>query len=426
MSGAIAFIAVAITVILLGNACSKSSYPSNNRKYNLAAMYYPLSSKIHPSYTIYHNTHSNSLLYVKIFSSELQFIPSGVEGVEIAKVDLEYNLFETVADSMFIVDSNSYNFSINEQDVGKRFITQIPLHTDPGKSYQLQVICKDRIRKSINIRYIDINKTNKNVSQYYSITNHNDIPYFTNIVRSASYLKVKMAAITADKLYIKYYNIEPKLPKPTFADLVDTYEDVSPDSVFVMDYNPSQLIQLAYKGQYIITADTSVPGGVLLNNYGKNYPKVETTSDMITPVQYIATVSEYRDIEEAANKKLALDKFWEDKGDGMSRGRELIRIFYNRVYFSNYYFTASNPGWATDRGMVYVMYGPPQKLEVNSNTETWYYYYKGRDKPIEFTFQLKPADTFNNNYILARSNNHDWHWQQAVTAWRNGKIFLQD
>ena len=64
----------------------------------------------------------------------------------------------------------------------------------------------------------------------------------------------------------------------------------------------------------------------------------------------------------AIKPKVALDDFWIKCGGNIDKARELIRIYYTRVFYSNYYFTSYKEGWRSERGMIYIIYGPPDKV----------------------------------------------------------------
>lgn len=414
-----------VVVLFVSTAAGVNN--STVRKLNLAAMYYPMATTIHPVYKVYHNNDNTSLLFVKIFTNELMFAPSNVDGNSAGKVEVNYTLFEVLGDSaMIVADSGVYKFSIDEDIVGKRFYSQIPVKAETGKLYQLRVVAEDKLRKTINVKYIDVDKQTVYSAQNYNLTNHNDIPYFANVVKSSSLFRIKMRYRDSEKIYVKYYKHAYSAPKPTYSYNISSLFNKEADSLWVFDYDHKLTMQLYYEGYYLISADTSKSGGLLISNYGAGFPKVSSADEMIKPLQYITLKKEYDDILEQKNTKLAVDNFWIGKGTGMSRGRELIRIYYNRVYFSNYYFTSGVPGWASDRGMVYIMYGPPQKLERTASSEVWYYWIDDTPEPVKFNFTYRPSEYYTNDFVLNRTNSQEWHWQDALVAWRNGRIFLQD
>jgi len=106
--------------------------------------------------------------------------------------------------------------------------------------------------------------------------------------------------------------------------------------------------------------------------------------------------------------------------------RELISIYYNRAYFANLYFTSFKQGWKTDRGMIYVIYGPPQAIYRNDSQEKWVYYRKSFSSSITFIFNYTQSPYALNHYILQRSESYDWHWREAVESWKKGNVFILD
>jgi GWxTD domain-containing protein len=65
---------------------------------------------------------------------------------------------------------------------------------------------------------------------------------------------------------------------------------------------------------------------------------------------------------------------------------------YRRIAFANDNFTAGIPGWKTDRGMVYMRYGPPDAIDSHAATpstypyQIWRYADPGGFGPTEFEF----------------------------------------
>jgi GWxTD domain-containing protein len=68
---------------------------------------------------------------------------------------------------------------------------------------------------------------------------------------------------------------------------------------------------------------------------------------------------------------------------------EAREIHYQRIAAANErYAFAGNPGWKTDRGMIFIKYGAPDELERRPGSERWRYRSIegiGNDVVIEFT-----------------------------------------
>jgi len=86
-------------------------------------------------------------------------------------------------------------------------------------------------------------------------------------------------------------------------------------------------------------------------------------------VAYIITNDERR-----AWKKLATDEereqfieaFWRRRDpDPDTELNEYLEEHYERVAYANQHFASGIPGWKTDRGRIYIMYGPPHEKETH-------------------------------------------------------------
>ncbi|HUU12676.1 MAG TPA: GWxTD domain-containing protein [Terriglobia bacterium] len=78
------------------------------------------------------------------------------------------------------------------------------------------------------------------------------------------------------------------------------------------------------------------------------------------------------DEERAAFKKLATDEereqfieqFWERRNPNPgSPENEFLEEYYRRIAYANERYASGIPGWKTDRGRIYIMYGPPDEIE---------------------------------------------------------------
>ena len=76
--------------------------------------------------------------------------------------------------------------------------------------------------------------------------------------------------------------------------------------------------------------------------------------------------------ERAAFKKLTTDdereqfieNFWERRSPNPgSAENEFKEEYYRRIAYANEHYTSGLEGWRTDRGRIYIMYGPPDELE---------------------------------------------------------------
>lgn len=106
--------------------------------------------------------------------------------------------------------------------------------------------------------------------------------------------------------------------------------------------------------------------------------------DMIGPLLYVTNSDDWKELNSAsdAERDSAYQAFW-DKRDPSpgSQENELFNEFYRRVDLTNRNFGYSRKdGWKTDRGRVFIVFGPPDRVERSTPSgyrqgdyEVWYY-----------------------------------------------------
>jgi hypothetical protein len=87
--------------------------------------------------------------------------------------------------------------------------------------------------------------------------------------------------------------------------------------------------------------------------------------------------------------------------------------------------------------MIYIIYGPPDKIYKSSGQERWGYLkpevksrwgsrYSVKQDYIYFDFNLRNNKYSDNEYTLTRSETVITYWDQAVLSWRKGIVFRLD
>jgi GWxTD domain-containing protein len=70
-------------------------------------------------------------------------------------------------------------------------------------------------------------------------------------------------------------------------------------------------------------------------------------------------------------------QFWERRNPSPGAPNKFKEEHYRRIAYANQHFASGVPGWQTDRGHIYILYGPPDELEVHpqARTEFWLYHH---------------------------------------------------
>jgi len=249
--------------------------------------------------------------------------------------------------------------------------------------------------------------------------------YGNNIPFDQSFLNVNEALLfksnSGVNLYSYFYPQEFSVPLPP----METKPAAIPKEVAVVD-DGSFLVNVPKtfdrEGYYFIQSDTSSTAGLLVKSVPESFPNVPSWEEMVEMVAYISTRNEHETLLEAENKKLALDQYWINMTKDAEKAKVLIREYFRQVEFANILFTDYKEGWMTDRGMVYIVMGPPQEVYFNADRETWIYEGLNSNTKITFTFARIKNILTPNYYVLNRSRAYQPEWFKSITLWRSGNM----
>jgi len=87
-------------------------------------------------------------------------------------------------------------------------------------------------------------------------------------------------------------------------------------------------------------------------------------------------------------------EFWEQRNPAPgSQPNPFKEEHYRRIAFANEHFAASTPGWKSDRGRIYIVYGPPDSIQTQASTSTtpaeqlWVYrHMQGKSGEVQLNF----------------------------------------
>ena len=196
----------------------------------------------------------------------------------------------------------------------------------------------------------------------------------------------------------------------------------------------NELISIGKQGLYLIRQDTTAFYGIGLRVEPRKYPTIQTKEQLAEALQYITQKQEWQQIEKAEDLKKTVDRFWLAlfKGD-VKRTRETLRNYYTRVKASNQRFASFKEGWKTDMGMIYIVFGEPDEIIWEKDSQKWIYRGnetqsqandKGRNfNKVIFTFYRRPNQFFEDYYVLLRYIEYENVWVNMIQAIRQGIAF---
>jgi GWxTD domain-containing protein len=411
---------------LLTAACTTSRKAMQIKSSNQYYLYNPGSTFLHPEFMIYHNSDTISQLFIKYYTEELLFNQANPEQTLQAALNIRYELYDITEDKLKpeITDSATLFRSIEKRNVRKALVLPLFIHARAGREYTLKVISLDINRKASHTASLYVDKTSTENGQNFKLLQTNGgSPLFRQFISNEDLFKIVSDRNRIANLYIHYQKNDLPLPAPAFSMTGEKTYEFHNDSSFIFPYHLGQNFNFQAEGLYFIQADTTQSDGLYLMNFGKYFPRIKTPEAMLDPLEYITTTNEFRKLKAESNVKLAIDNYWLKLGGNPDVSRELIRVYYTRVYLANYYFTSYKEGWKTDRGMIYVIFGQPNYITKTAVAETWEYYNTQSAKSIEFVFSKTPSPYTSNHYVLQRNDYFNGFWRQAVDTWRSGKVY---
>ena len=161
-----------------------------------------------------------------------------------------------------------------------------------------------------------------------------------------------------------------------------------------------------------------------------DFPQLTEVDDLIEALAYLTSDRELALIRggaTVADRRMRFDAFWGSLFNDRVAAADVIRLYYERVEEANLLFTTYKEGWKTDRGMVYILLGPPEFVETTPTQETWHYAFGRRDALATFDFERASSYEASTrgafeSWVLARTGAYEATWRQAIRRWREGQV----
>jgi GWxTD domain-containing protein len=337
-----------------------------------------------------------------------------------------------------LADTVAQNLSILREEGKREYVYQVPLKVEPGNEYLAEIKILDRLRLIVAQDFVQFNTVSANNRYNFKVVEHFDKnELFSPVLRIDEYVNLMYSRGPVDSLFISYYKPFREVPDPPSMLLPEKTLDYDPVQVAALRYSDTLPMMFPKEGIYLCSVARNIKDGFTFLNLGTTYPRLTSPETMIEPLSYLASQDEMTDLRTAVKPKAALDEFWIKCGGNVDKARELIRIYYTRALYSNYYFTSYKEGWRSERGMIYIIYGPPDKVYKTSEGESWGYKkpvvksrWGGRfsvsDSYLFFNFKKRNNIFSDNDFYLSRNETLVTFWDKAIASWRKGIVFRLD
>ena len=380
---------------------------------------------MHPDYMIYHEDADSSLFYFQLASEELLYTRSRPDEPFQSKLLITIDV-EGVSGNLTYRDSIAFTYTstIGAEKGSQQLIGKHKIKLPEGSNYLMKVKIKDQHRGTSASGFVSTNKRELIHRDNFLILNENTLaPVFGNSIEVKENYLMSSDRVSAEKLNMASMAKELPLPPPP-----DAYQkprlEFKPENdgelKAVMDIWSLTLDS----GMHVITHQ-EIQGTMTLYGRVRDFPEVRELETLTTSIRYICSRNEYRKINDSNYPKKELDNFWIETAGSKDKARELIRIYYKRIREANIYFSSVTDGWRTDKGLIHVVFGNPNKVIRETDAELWIYGEENNLNSLTFRFLKKPSLYTDNLYVLERSPMHKPSWDRAVSSWRNGRIFSE-
>ncbi|NLH52905.1 MAG: GWxTD domain-containing protein [Bacteroidales bacterium] len=347
------------------------------------------------------DSHDSVVVFIENDPERLPAVRRGPDDV-VRTVRLSFGVFTDFKPSE-IIDTLSVRFTYPLANPGKKPMEKIKLKAPWGKMYQLWIRPEGQAT-----RFYRIDRSNSQADAEWLLTDEKGNPILNPEDFVIQPFIIQPTELSGNTILIRRLEINACQPAPPF---VETEMRCKPSisTVGQLSLNGSKThpVILPRGGIYLVQADTSREGGKYLSITD------EKMLDLITlyALRFITTQEEYSELME---EKTDPWEFWESVAGSTQRAVQLSSAFRKSVVEACKLFSEDLPGALTDRGMIYLVFGPPAIVVTDHTIETWKYLPGETSQTLVFDFDIHRSRLGINHYQLRRKSFYREPWLQAV------------
>lgn len=190
----------------------------------------------------------------------------------------------------------------------------------------------------------------------------------------------------------------------------------------VVQMQTNKIFTLQDPALYFAQIDTTSQLGIGIKVTSSDFPKLRKIKHVIEPMRYISTQSETKVLTGVSEPKEELDKFWLNLGGSPDNAKKVIKRYFQRVSYANHNFTGYKQGWKTDMGLIYIIFGNPNRIVTTTDQVQWIYQSSGGESTVQFDFKKKKNQFSGYHYELIRDSRYKSTWNSTIALWRNGLV----
>lgn len=413
-----AFILVALVLHSCGTTRSTTEESASN-------LYMKVKQKVKLEFKPFHVSNDTTQVFIKLYTHNLLYIRNNEEysgGVVldiVPRAKSGVKLPQLQKKSVKIIDRGT-------DKSPKELLASTTLELPFGYDYAIDVTVKDINRDHKRQERFDVFKTDPNHRHNFLILEKSpEIPVLTDRVKSSKTYRLRVNKSLPKTVYGRFYDRDFPPPYPPFVYYEPPKFDYDADSTFRLELeeNHTAEIESGYEGFYHFLVDSTQKQGFTIFVSSDEFPEVTTVKNMVDPFRYLLGGKDYQAILDSDDQKKQIESLWIDWIGNKERARKAIKKYYKRVETANIHFSSHLEGWKSDRGMIYIIYGEPNKIYRTNKAENWIYGEENNPLSLSFDF-VKVINPFtDNDYRLLRNDTYKSSYHRSVNAWRDGRIY---
>jgi GWxTD domain-containing protein len=373
----------------------------------------------------YHINDSVTSTYLEIKNENLLYKRPDSSQAFYAELRVFYRLLQE-QNARKILDSGSFKMldRAGEELVAiKSLVSRFELKAFMKNNYYLEIEVFDINRRTKYNKGLNIYKQSYFSEQNFLVSRRDTVAFKNHFAKDDKVV-VKFSNPELSQITVNCFFKEFGPALPPFSTRTPDDVKYNPDSVFtIQPVNKTFTLSMPDTGLYHVKADNKAQHGLTLFTFDKTFPGVGNSDEMINCTRYLMSREEFEECKTASDKKAAIDKFWLGIGGSNERARELLRRYYGRVKEANKYYTSFAEGWKTDRGMIFIVFGPPTNSYHSKKDEIWVYGNESNPSSLRFIFNKTESPFTDNNFVMERSQFYKEAWHTAVDYWRQGHVY---
>lgn len=306
---------------------------------------------------------------------------------------------------------NKQNFSLGKD----YFECHFPSPILPENEMQILTFNISNNDKEINFKMVDRITNTSNISySFFPHKSNTTFPLLDQYCKQNDTLQFHSSS--TDSITVQHFSTTDSIALPPMFLGDNPYYKKQKTETFPIASNSKFITEKT--GLYVFsTAKSNSKFSIVCHN--TKFPNFTKPNELINALHYILTNEERSNLLNTPNPKEALDEFLINLTGDKNIAKDIVKNYFKRATEANKLFTNTKEGWKTDKGMVYIIFGKPDRVYYENGHEDWAYEKNSLYNELNFYFEYNNTNE-GYSFDLERLKDYQEIWNSIVDKWRRG------